>query len=777
VAPKLRSRAAQSDLHDLPAGTASLSPRTPSTQTSDRASTAFGGVPDSPPFISFTPPGSPSLPPPPPVQSKKKRHRRSLDNMGTDDKDDDIYLDNSARSPPRCKLEKISVEDFNMIVEYCLRYLDHEEITDDLKRKRVFCRVFSHTNSRAWVSANWSTLCKKDWTEEDSSFISQNRDHFCGRDWPEKVFKLLQDDKQLFPHPSKPEMFSTFYYCFISNNNLLIDTEFHRDDATVRSMLQERMFPLFLLHLAEKGVARSTKLEDWVEAALKYDIAFHENKIAELKHWQSQFRTNAPSRPANSRTTSTPSSSTGPLASSSSFNSADATSRKMTEEEKSEVYTRPRRACRKCRVFYVPDGHESANCPDGFMQVPPDVRYRPLTAKDATMADEIYKKSGKPVPAITILRYTQERAAKKAVAAVQPAKPVLDASLYLDNSPPAPVAKPVAAVWGARPVGHFASGVDVYDRYGSQTRHTSLPPAAYRPVAAISSHPDHRKYSHRSSRDYRSRSRSPARYFSRSPSPSRYYSRSPSPRPQASSKGERAYRGQERDSESDEGSVDIVMSHDDNRGATAPPDHAEPSRSKKPRTSGERRAASADPPGSPRAAKQVKRAEQLVSLHSPASSSVPSADRISASDYPSSYTSPPLSVSHLNWDAAVTGPNVDTFVIRRCLIDDGSHLNLIRSDLVKELGLPVYKLEKPQIVAGFDSDCGTPRTSILSDYVRLKFADPSGKWTSRTTVCIIADSLCSPVLLGLPFTSHNSLIVIPERRAVLLTMERPKVEG
>jgi hypothetical protein len=47
----------------------------------------------------------------------------------------------------------------------------------------------------------------------------------------------------------------------------------------------------------------------------------------------------------------------------------------------------------------------------------------------------------------------------------------------------------------------------------------------------------------------------------------------------------------------------------------------------------------------------------------------------------------------------------------------------------------------------------------MSHWVKLQLYDPSGRWKSKSICAIIAPSLCSPVILGLPFLSHNKIVV------------------
>jgi len=127
--------------------------------------------------------------------------------------------------------------------------------------------------------------------------------------------------------------------------------------------------------------------------------------------------------------------------------------------------------------------------------------------------------------------------------------------------------------------------------------------------------------------------------------------------------------------------------------------------------------------------------------------------------------SAPLSVPHMFWRAAVaTHCGLVEF---DCLIDNGSHLVLIRDSLVKELALTRRKLHKP-----FETELamreGENKVVVsLYEYVKLRLCDPSGGYAAKSVRAIIAPNLVSPVICGLPFLSHNSIVVDHASRTVI----------
>ena len=47
----------------------------------------------------------------------------------------------------------------------------------------------------------------------------------------------------------------------------------------------------------------------------------------------------------------------------------------------------------------------------------------------------------------------------------------------------------------------------------------------------------------------------------------------------------------------------------------------------------------------------------------------------------------------------------------------------------------------------------------LNEWVKLQLYDTNSWWTSKTVRAIVAPGLCSPVILGLPFLSHNRIVI------------------
>jgi len=120
--------------------------------------------------------------------------------------------------------------------------------------------------------------------------------------------------------------------------------------------------------------------------------------------------------------------------------------------------------------------------------------------------------------------------------------------------------------------------------------------------------------------------------------------------------------------------------------------------------------------------------------------------------------SAPLHVKHLFWNCQIHGLINDFPVKTRALIDNGMHLVLIRPDLAAELGLKKYHLHVPEVVDVALKNTDTKIRCELSEFIKLSLTSLDSQWTSQTVKAIIAPGLCAPVILGLPFLQHNSIV-------------------
>ncbi len=133
---------------------------------------------------------------------------------------------------------------------------------------------------------------------------------------------------------------------------------------------------------------------------------------------------------------------------------------------------------------------------------------------------------------------------------------------------------------------------------------------------------------------------------------------------------------------------------------------------------------------------------------------------------PPSHSSP-FSVPHLMWNCAVDDFSASSSPCRpvHALLDHGSPVILIREELVMSLNLRCRRLYEPFIM-----DTATPSASSssrLTEWVKFQLHDPYNRWTSSSVRAIIAPSLCADIILGLPFLSHNQIVVDAASRSVV----------
>ena len=125
----------------------------------------------------------------------------------------------------------------------------------------------------------------------------------------------------------------------------------------------------------------------------------------------------------------------------------------------------------------------------------------------------------------------------------------------------------------------------------------------------------------------------------------------------------------------------------------------------------------------------------------------------------------PLMVPHMFWRASCSPIN-NLPITFECLLDIGSHLVIIREDLVDELKLHRRKLRVP-IFTETAMHNGQKNMIELDEFVKLQLYDASGQYVSKSVRAVISPSLCVPVLLGLPFLKHNNIVIDVEARTAI----------
>jgi hypothetical protein len=104
----------------------------------------------------------------------------------------------------------------------------------------------------------------------------------------------------------------------------------------------------------------------------------------------------------------------------------------------------------------------------------------------------------------------------------------------------------------------------------------------------------------------------------------------------------------------------------------------------------------------------------------------------------------PFLLPHLVWECAIDSHDVSSLsrVPISALIDHGSPPVLIDQSLV-----------------AFFNDSDNSSHVSLTHWVKLKLHDRNDWYSARIVRAIVAPNLCHPVILGLPFLSHNHIIV------------------
>ena len=120
--------------------------------------------------------------------------------------------------------------------------------------------------------------------------------------------------------------------------------------------------------------------------------------------------------------------------------------------------------------------------------------------------------------------------------------------------------------------------------------------------------------------------------------------------------------------------------------------------------------------------------------------------------------SPQIRSEHLIWNCQIHGL-IDDFPVRtRALIDNGAHLILIRPELIEQLGLKTYKLNKPEFVDVTFNNQKRSKTKLYN-YVKLSLISLDCTWTSRSVKALITPGLCVPIILRLPWLEHNVIVI------------------
>ncbi len=99
------------------------------------------------------------------------------------------------------------------------------------------------------------------------------------------------------------------------------------------------------------------------------------------------------------------------------------------------------------------------------------------------------------------------------------------------------------------------------------------------------------------------------------------------------------------------------------------------------------------------------------------------------------------------------------------MIDIGSPFVLIRPETVIKANLHIRKLPEPIVI-----DTATPSLdsrSSLTDFVYVQLHDINNLFSACRTCALITPGLCTDIILGLPFLSHNDITISSARRSAI----------
>lgn len=100
------------------------------------------------------------------------------------------------------------------------------------------------------------------------------------------------------------------------------------------------------------------------------------------------------------------------------------------------------------------------------------------------------------------------------------------------------------------------------------------------------------------------------------------------------------------------------------------------------------------------------------------------------------------------------------------LIDHGSPLVLIDEQLVSKLGLRICALPRAMpVTMAMSGEVKDP--FLLTHYVQLSCLSLDERFCSKSVRALLAPNLCTPLLLGAPFLSHNCIVIDHELRTCI----------
>ena len=121
-------------------------------------------------------------------------------------------------------------------------------------------------------------------------------------------------------------------------------------------------------------------------------------------------------------------------------------------------------------------------------------------------------------------------------------------------------------------------------------------------------------------------------------------------------------------------------------------------------------------------------------------------------------SAPPMRSKHFVAKFKVSATHLDFGWTYASLIDNGTHLVLIRPEVADALHLKRHLLKTPETVSVAIDDGRKKEKKTLYDYIEFTVTSLDNAWTSKKVHAIVAPGLCMPLILGLPFLVHNDIV-------------------
>jgi len=617
---------------------------------------------------------------------------------------------------PLVHVHSLLPHEFIDVVSALERYFDHHKITEDSSKIATAISCFTSSDSHdyfrchtdSWDDLEWSDVFHDDGTLSKEGFVTLVMDEICGVDWKMSEYKSMMALRQ---QDVPDRSFKRFANRLCAKNSILSGFSFHLGDDSVKVTLRNGMDDSFRHYLDSQKVDGSLPLKEWVAAAVACEPPY----IALMRTMNPDFGkarsgSGQQKRPAGSDISQRPNKFAGVGSRPSGSQTGWPLAKLSPVVRELMVATN---GCFKCQMANA--GHSGRDCPNSHVRLSCPPR-DPTPEEIRRVHQHCQQHPEQSIPMDVIIK---NRTATPSVPR-RPVAAITSVATSLDDFIPAPVAASVPATSAtsasAPPSTYpFVSGPDVYSQQPFV--------AAVAPPTTISSI---------------SQRRVPAAE-SGNVSEDDSWSESEDDLPQHGT-----YERYQDGCRCKDCSCEWMVQ--------------ELKYQKKKRFAAEDKLDAAKKTDSASSAPvSATVTETMAASSSDKSISDPQASDVSGVIHP-------LRVDHLWWDCRLPG----SLLPSRVLIDTGSHIVLIRRDLVNALDLTIRKLPRPEPIAVAMTD-GPPKTFLLDSFVNISLGDTSLSWRSHTFSAIISDTLCAPMIIGLPFLAANSLVIDPSARSIVDT--------